>query len=244
MNNNVVAPQNPKDLIRELTSPNQNEIDKFTEHFSNEIIKFCEKFSDAYIVFLQLDPEVQRHQKKGEIVQADFVFMYTYQILDNLFTSVKMLVLGYFSPSGNLWRQVAEGIAIATLCSVKGKVNRQQKKRLIPFEYTKALRQNKTFAKAHMAISILELNQKRSEFTKHGLKILHLIKHQANNFSHPSLLSTIFLGSKEDPGKLYFGGNFDEGNIEFYKTELKHRIAFCETLPEFLNGLIDNVKKL
>jgi hypothetical protein len=78
----------------------------------------------------------------------------------------------------------------------------------------------------------------------YGLEMLKLLKEYNNRYSHPSFWSTSSFISIGNPGKMYIGGCFDEGKIEWYKQEIGARIQFCSKLHPLFDGLILKVKNL
>lgn len=249
MKKRCLYPQHSDEVIKELTSPNVEELDQFTKSFPQEIVSFAEAFSIAFKKYLELKHCAEKNAEANRpIDQKDFVVFFSYQILDNLFTSLKTLLMGFQTASGNLMRQVAEGVAVVILCATSNEVKRKYKRngkiKTKCFHYYEAFRSDKRYARAHMAISLLESNRKIANISDYGIEILGLLKEHNNKYSHPTFWSTSSFISIGSPGKMYIGGCFDEGKVEWYKHEIDTRVHFCRKLPKLINGLILRIRDL
>ena len=118
MKERFINPARPDEIVKEFYYDNSEVINEFTVHFSKEILEFAELFSEAYKKYLELNRLIKDTENK----QKAYVVGITYFLLDNLLTSVKLFIMGYAIPSGNLIRQVIESVALATLCSLKYKI--------------------------------------------------------------------------------------------------------------------------
>jgi len=245
MKERSLFPQNPDEIVRELTRPKSDELNQFTKYFPQEVLGFSELFSDVFKKYLELRHSAEKNGEKDRpIGQKDFVVFFSYQILDNLFTSFKTLLMGFQTASGNLMRQVAEGVAVVILCATNSQIKRTDKKKTKSFLYYECFKKDKSYARSHNAIRLLEINVEIVRISGYGLEILRLLKEYNNRYSHPSFWSTSSFISIGNPGKMYIGGCFDEGKVEWYKQEMEARIQFCRKLPPLFDGLILRVKDL
>ncbi len=245
MKERCLFPQNPDEVIKELTSPNLEELDQFTKHFPQEVVGFAESFSDVFKKYLELRHCAEKNAEKTRpIGQKDFVVFFSYQILDNLFTSFKTLLMGFQTASGNLMRQVVEGVAVVILCATSSQIKRKDKTKTKNFHYYECFKTDKSYARSHNSIRLLEDNKEIVRISDYGLEILKLLKEYNNRYSHPSFWSTSSFISIGNPGKMYIGGCFDEGKVEWYKQEIEARIQFCRKLPPLFDGLLLRVKDL
>ena len=104
----------PDEIVKELFHDNSEVLNEFSVRFSNEILSFAELFSEAYKKYLELNHLI----KDTENIQKAYVSGLMYLLLDNLLTSVKLFLMGYGIPSGNLMRHVIESVALVILCSL------------------------------------------------------------------------------------------------------------------------------
>ena len=189
--------------------------------------------------------ELNRLLIGSENKQKAYVGGFIYLMCDNLLTSVKLFIMGYETPSGNLMRQVIESVALAILCSLKDDIKiRKKRGKLENIHFYTSFIENKSEAKSHKAIQHLELNYQKLGIQKDAINALQKARKFFHNFSHPSQLSLATTISFEKPGKFFIGGSFDNGKMMEYKKELIHRINFCKILPNIIEGLIYKVNKL
>ena len=236
-------PAQPDHIIKEIFNPNEPIVNEFSKHFSAELLEFAENFSIAYKKYLEFD----RLLKSTKNEQKGLVLGLTYLFLDNLFTSIKLFILGYQIPAGNLMRQVTEGIALASLCSLVDPitVNTDKKKRKIKeIHFYNNFLKDTPNARSHLAVKHLELNAKKYGISDDAITALKNQKKIFNNYSHPSILAISTIVSDEHPGKIFMGGGFDKEKIDQYKIELTNRIRVCAILPNVIQWLIENVKKI
>jgi hypothetical protein len=157
MKERSIFPQNPDEIIRELTRPNSEELNQFAKHFPQEVLGFSESFSYVFKKYLELRDSAEKYAENDRpIGQKDFVVFFSYQILDNLFTSFKTLLMGFQTVSGNLMRQVAEGVAIIILCA--SQIKRTDKRNAKSFLYYEGFKNDESYARSHNAIRLLEEN--------------------------------------------------------------------------------------
>ena len=207
MKERKLYPQKADEVIKELTNANSYEIDQFAKHYPEEIFKFSESFSAAFKGYLELKHFAEKNITKDKpISQVDYINFFCYQIFDNLFTSFKILLMGFQTASGNLMRQVAEGVAIVILCANTFNIKRTEKKgkkiNTKEFYYYNAFKEGKSYAKAHRAIQLLDENKDTIGISDYGIEILKLLKEQNNANSHPNMWSTSAFISIGKPGKM------------------------------------------
>ena len=241
MEERIINLAKPNEIIKELFHDNSEVLNEFSDKFSKELLEFAELFSEAYKKHLELDHLVEDSQNE----QRAYVSGLTLLLLDNLLTSVKLFILGYEIPSGNLMRQVIESVALAILCSLKDKIQipiKNNKTKDIHF-YTSFIN-HKSEAKSFLAIKYLEANHDKLGINKDAIESLKKAQVFYHHFSHPGEMSLASMISYEKTGKAYICGSFDKGKIEQYKTELVWRVNFCKHLPSIFQHLIYNVKQL
>lgn len=237
MTKQLINPAKPDEIVKALFNGNSDIIDAYSKEFSKEILNFAEEYATAYKRYMELN----RLSINEKNVQIAYVAGLSYLLFENLFTSFKLFILGYQSPSGNIMRQVTESIALATLCSLDFDIVINKNKSINFFD---SFVLQKPEAQSHHAIRYLENNFKSIGIKQIAIDNLKSAKNFYNNYSHPSLLSMANIMSFQSPGDTYIGGSFDTEKIDEYKDELVHRINFCKILPDFIEGLICRVKKL
>ena len=244
MNERFIYPTKPDDILKELTDSKSNEIDDFVNAFPKEILNFSESFSKSYKKYLELYQITSKHQNSRNIEQIEFVTFFTYQILNNLFISERIFLLGFEVASGNILRQVAEGVAVVVLCSINFEISRVSKRKQIKFSFFDSFKQDKPFARSNNAIRHLENNRTIIQFSEQAIDLLVTIKKQCNEYSHPNVFNTSAFMSFEKLGRMYIGGCFDRGKIENYQVGLEFRAFLCSTFSNLIDGLKINIEKL
>jgi hypothetical protein len=241
MEERFINPARPDEIVKELFHDNSEVLNEFSDQFSKELLEFAELFSVAYKKHLELIHLIKDTKNK----QKAYVSGLMHLLLDNLFTSVKLFIMGYEIPSGNLMRQAIESVALATLCFLKDKIKIKTKKnRSRDIHFYTSFVNHKSEAKSFLALKHLEANFNNLGINKDAISALEKSKNFYNHYSHPGKLSLASTISFEKPDKLFMGGSFDKRKEEQYRKELKQRINFCKILPNIIDGLIYRVKQL
>lgn len=240
---NEFNPAQPGHIINEIFNTNDQVGSEFSKHFPKELLEFADNFSLSYKKYLEFDRLLQntKNEQKGMVLGLTYLF------LDNIFTSVKLFILGYQIPAGNLMRQVTEGVALASLCSLKDPIvinTRKEKGKLKKIHFYTNFLKDSSDARSHLSVKYLELNAKQYGISSDAIVALNNQKKIFNNYSHPSILAISSLVSHEYPGKIFMGGGFDKEKIDQYRIELVNRVRFCAILPNVIQWLIENIKEL
>jgi len=241
MTKHIINPAKPDEIVKELFNANNDIIDEYSKFFSTEIMSFAEEYAVGYKKHLELN----RLTIDTKNEQRAYVTHLSYMLFENLFTSFKLFMLGYQTPSGNLMRQVIESIGLATLCSLDFDIIVEKKKsKNKSINFFQSFTLQKPEANSNKAIFYIEMNLKAIGVKQKSIDALKSSRKFYHNYSHPSLLSMANIMSFQSPGKTYIGGSFDVEKKDKYKKELVHRINFCKILPDFIEGLIYRLKKL
>lgn len=231
-----------EDVIKALFDSNQKIIDKFANEYSKPLTDFSESFSKAYKKYLELERLII---KLGPTTRNAYIAGIVYLTLDNIFSSMKLLISGYQTASGNLYRQSMEGIVLAILCSVKGEVKiktDKNKHKLIDF-YASFLNDSKD-TQSHKVVSILEFNHQDLGVNLKAITNLKKAISFYHKYSHPTQLSLGTTMTFTGTGESYFGGGFDTAKKDRYTKEIGHRTEFTDLMPNIIEVIISNTKKL
>jgi len=239
MTKHIINPAKADEIVKELFNTNKDIIDEFSKYFAEDIMEFAEKYTAGY----KKHSELNRLAIDTTNKQRAYVSGLSYMMFENLFTSFKLFMLGYHTPSGNLMRQVIESIALTILCSLDFNIviNKSKTKNINFFE---SFYLQKPEANSNKAIFYLEMNIEPIGIKQHPVEVLKSSRKFYHQYSHPSMLSMANILSFQSPGTTYIGGSFDVDKKEGYKKELAHRINLCKILPDFIDGLILRIKKL
>jgi len=210
--------------------------DAFSKHLSTEILQFSEILAECFKRFPLLDT-----LSSGGNEQAAFVSGYMFGVLDDLLVSMKLLVAGKMSASGNLMRQAIEGIAIAILCSTSALISVKKKKEVVKIKYWEKVKHRDPLVYAHLSIDHLESNCELLGASHDAIKKLRSARKHCHLFSHPGFMGMALRMNMDGSDSLYIGGSFDEGKLHAYKIEIDERIGLCGLLPNIIDGLISNL---
>ena len=98
-----------KGVLFEIFDPDQDIREKFQNAVAVDAQAFAEAFAPAFELFARFQ------HLAGRNVQRSLVIALVHGVLDDSLTSVKLLLSGKLSASGNLARQAAEGICMAIM---------------------------------------------------------------------------------------------------------------------------------
>jgi hypothetical protein len=142
-------------------------------------------------------------------------------------SSYKLFMSGYTVASGSLFRQVLEGVSLASLCSAKSLTvldrfieNKYSTKNAVTDLARHAL-------KAHLKRDAIQSLLKAYEFYHRYAHLTRLTIAAGANFS---------LG-----GAPNVGAYFDPAKLPEYRKEVKSRISFAKVLPNIISGVARNV---
>jgi hypothetical protein len=104
----------PSVVVNELFDPDESVRELFRNRFSSQAIAFSEAIAPAFSRFRQFSEDCQG------CIQTALVCGFIHGVLDDLVTSMKLLLTGKLSASGNLFRQAIEGMCMSLMCSHQG----------------------------------------------------------------------------------------------------------------------------
>jgi len=213
------------ELIRNEIYTDSKEIkSQFKNSFEKEIENFIKNISMGYIAWKKFDSEIGNNEDKAHISSL------LYSAISNQIVSMKLLVLGYLVPSGNIQRQIIETIAMALLSS---KISLGFLARYKEQKYSTSL-----------AIRDVLRNYSKLGINKKALQKLERLHAFYHNYSHPTLLTigTFVSFHNFKAGHTYLGASFDEGKIKFYKKEFDTRLGIAEMFTNIILGIKKNLQ--
>ena len=219
-------------LIGELHDNYRETITEFSNDHSESILNFCQLITISHekLSFLEKVSENERIKLVGR-----FIFL----AIDNVFLSVKFLSLGYFSQSGNSMRQSLESVCMAILISYEDEIEIGKGKKINFFD---AYIKNYRNTRAHNSIRYVQRNIDVLGVQAQAVDTMLAGKEHYNNYSHPNMLTFAARMISTDGGPFVVGGGYDSDKISTYEQELKDRIKFAKTLPDFICSILNNVK--
>ena len=218
-------------LLGELHDDYRETINEFSNRHSESILNFCQLITISHEKLKLLD-------KSSENERIKLVGRFIFLAIDNVFLSVKFLSLGYFSQSGNSMRQSLESVCMAILISHEGEIEIGKGKNINFFD---AYIKNYRNTRAHNSIRYVQRNIDILGIQAEAVDIMLAGKEHYNNYSHPNMLTFAARMINVDGGPFVVGGGYDSDKISTYELELKDRIQFTKTLPDFICSILKNV---
>jgi hypothetical protein len=208
-------------IVDELTQDSGSVRSLYLRQFKKEIVKFTDHIVAAYAEYKILSV-ASKGDKKKAYVSAILYNAITLQII-----SMKLFLNGYTIPSGNLFRQAIEGIALALLCSAH---DLKILERFMGDKYS-----------SNDAITDLIRHFKKLSLDRTALKPLKEAREYYHRFSHLSKESIVISMSFSQKGKGYLGVSFDHAKIDRYKWEIANRVNLAEVLSDVVISVKSNV---
>ena len=234
---------NPEALMRELFDSDEWVKNQFAAHLGQPLLHLCEALAGCF----RLMGNLNEAAKAAETVRAALVAAFVFGVLDDLVTSTKLLLTGKFPASGNLMRQVVEGIAISMLCSAERPVIVKEKTKTKPAVrvlYWQLMNDGDPVTRGHLALSQLAWNAEALGLAAEAVKRLENAKNYYNTFSHCGTATLTNRVSLEGISRFHLGGHFDEAKLDIYRAELESRVNLCRVLPPFVRHMLSTMPSL
>jgi hypothetical protein len=154
-------------------------------------------------------------------------FRDTIQDTNQNISSYKLFISGYTVASGALFRQVLEGVSLAFLCSAQSLTVLD---RFLENKYS-----------PNKAVADLAKHAKKVHVNRAAFQTLVDQYDFYHKYAHLTRL-TIAAGANLSLGGLpNVGAHFDPGKLVEYGKEVRSRVSFAKTLPNFVRGVAHNV---
>ncbi len=223
---------NPAEVVKEIFDNDQWVKDEFTANLSADILQFGAAFAESFKRFPQLD------QLSSGNDQAALVAGFMYGVFDDLLVSMKLLVAGKLTASGNLMRQAIEGIAVAILCASPERITVGKKGGHEKVDYWQCVKSGDKRVYSHLSVDQLGDNWTILGVRRDAIKKLKSGRAHYNRFSHPNRITMAMRMDMGESGPVFAGGNFDKAKLPAYKVEICQRASLCTILPQLIDGLI------
>ena len=207
---------------------------KFQNTIAESTVKFSQQFAPAYCMFENF------YRDCDGTIQRGLVGGLMHGVLDDLLTSVKLLLSGKLSASGNLARQSMEGICMAIMSAHEGPLQFKQTEAI----YWKLLNDEDKRSEGNMAPWQLLANFERLGLNENGTAQLKKMIETHHPHSHAGRLAMANRIDLSPGGQMYFGGHFDEAKLVAYQAEMAQRISICRWADETLQTLWPLVQAL
>lgn len=231
-----IKPTELKELIEEFHFDYKEDIDSFSKDYAPEILEFCK----GIVLCHKKHCLFQQIKKPSE--KADHTAAHVYVTIDNIYTSMKLLAIGYIVPSGNMYRQSMEAASMAVLISSQHKIRYKEKQKNKSIDFFKYYLEDKPIARPHRAFDHVKNNASTLGVRSEAIERLEKSKKFLNNFSHCSKLAMSFRQTGGKPSYWFIGGGIGHQDKGILKKEITSRTNFVKIIPELIEGLYQRVK--
>lgn len=222
----------PTVVLNELFDPDESVRKHFQNHFSSQAIEFSEAISPAFARFPEFSKEGQH------CVQAALVCGFVHGVLDDLVTSMKLLLTGKLTASGNLFRQAIEGVCMAVMCAYQGSLSIEGKECI----YWQMIENAAKEVEGNRAARQFVNNWDRLSLNLEGAKQLKDTLETYHQFSHAGILAMACRMELGSNGAIYIGGHFDEEKIESYEAEFRQRIELAKLTVQTIDAVWPKIR--
>ena len=203
---------------KEILGEDKEVKEKFISNFEPEITAFINSIVESYQAWLKYDDSIRSDRRRA------FITAFLFNAINNLSTSMKMLISGYAIPSGNLVRQTIESICSAILCSSA------------QLQYYQQVEQDKFSSKS--SIKLVLKHSKKFHINRNAMIWLKKLYEFYHKLSHSSSLTLGFNISVGKLGEIYIGSSFDEEKMFAYKKEIANRINLSKNITNVIEALL------
>ena len=225
---NRVDPRKPNEIVNELYDDYKTTIDSFGRAYPEKALGFAEHISECHQKFHRFEAEKSPTERMVEVRG------FAYLTLDNVYTSMKLLMLGFLTPSGNMLRQSLEAACMCILFATDTSIDVGRKKEIRFYEeYCR----NKPFTRSHRAVALVKSNCDALDVNSEAIARFVTGREFYNQYSHPSEISMASRFTGQDGDSWLIGGHFDDARVQIYDKEFSERIKFAEILPSFIETI-------
>lgn len=221
-------------LINELFDPDESVRAQFRNRYSGQAIGFAEAIAPAFARFPQFSEDGQH------CIQTALVCGFVHGVLDDLMTSMKLLLSGKLTASGNLLRQAIEGICMALMCAYQGTLSIGEKESV----YWKMVQEQAKEVEGHLAAKQLVKNWDRLGLALEGAEQLKSTMGVYHLHSHAGVAAMAYRMELGPSGLIYIGGHFDEAKTGGYAVELAQRIEFAKLAVQAIDFMWPGVRAI
>lgn len=209
-------------VLNDLRSKDDEARAAFENEFGGDVLAFADASMAALDLWGQFRDTIEDADERRVAVTA-----VTFTAINQNISSFKLFVSGYIVASGALFRQVLEGVCLASLCSAK------------PLSVLDRFLDNKY--STNKAVADLARHAQTVRVNRASLKTL-VDQYEFNHkYAHLSRL-TIAAGANFSRGGLpAVGAFFDPGKLPEYRKEVRSRVSFAKVLPNFVMGVTRNI---
>lgn len=233
---NLVDYSQPPHVKHELLDPDQAVRDQYARALDPELDLLAEALAAAFGAYSAILNIAAATPESRTGMVASFAF----GVIDDLVVSTKLLLAGKGPASGNTMRQAIEGVAMAVLCSTDAplilKMVGKAPQRIAC--YWQKLNQGDPCTQGNHALKQLEWNGRTLQVSAEAIHALRKAQQHYHRFSHCGPVTIGLRHMLDGPPMTWLGGQFDAAKLDWYRAELRERIALAQALPGVFAHLV------
>lgn len=218
-------------VMTELFNAEEDIKAQFSAAVSSQLIEFAEVFAPTYAAFQNFAKASGGNQHRA--LTAGLL----HGVIDDLLMSIKVMVMGNLTASGNLARQASEGLCMALLCGQDGTVLVKKKKTLKEITYWKFLLANNPLVEGNKACAQVLINHERLGLTQAIAQDIKNVISTHHSHSHAGVMAMVNRMDLGGTNRIYYGGHFDSEKVEAYRLEVLQRTKVCRWTQEAMQKL-------
>lgn len=209
-------------VINDLRSNDEGARAAFDKEFGGELQAFADAATTALDLWGQFRDTIDDTDERRVAVTA-----IAFTSINQNIMSFKLFLSGYTVASGALFRLVLEGVSLASLCAVK---SLPVLDRYLKDEYSP----NKAVTDLAKYAAKVRVNHRAFATLVQQYKFYH-------KYAHLSRLTIAAGANFSMNGQPNVGAFFDPGKVREYGREVRSRVSFAKVLPNFMQGVIQNM---
>jgi hypothetical protein len=211
-------------VVHDLQSADEESRSAFLGKFAKERDAFTDHVAKALATWTDFRETIEDNDQRRIPVSA-----ISFTAINHHIGSFKLFMSGYTVASGALFRQVLEGISLASLCSV-GTLTILDRYIAGRYSTKNAVRDLVRFApQVRVSAKSVEVIASQYEFY--------------HTYAHLTQVSILVGSNFSLGGAAHIGAYFDPDKLPAYRHEIHGRISLAKALPNFVKGVAANVAK-
>jgi hypothetical protein len=189
------------EIKEDILSDHREIREQFLTHFKQDALNIADAIEVMHKKLHTFDKTIGGHRQKA-LVECIY-----YNIINNIYAAINLLLTGFLIPSGNLMRQAIESLCLSIICS-RG-----------DFDYLEKILKKELYT--YNATKIVLNDPSKFGVKANGAQSLVKDREHYHESSHPSLFAIASQFDFSQEGAYQIGPFFDHSKIKAYQWELK-----------------------
>ena len=141
-NMKTINPHKVEELVSDLCSISNEHLHRFASDFPQYILSVSELIKSSYAQYKRFE------NQRASDLQFSSMTMHVYMLVESMYTSTKLLVLGFVTPSGNQFRVAIESMALAALLSWRAELIKKDGNNVVKADFWESYSNKEGWTKA------------------------------------------------------------------------------------------------